>query len=116
MKKSFFILTLALTLVGGNALASPVDHTDSSVSPATVVQSNVGDGLKYAYRITEISGNEVHGLPLNRESETNRGIFLYNDEIPFNVQVGDEIMVMWGEYEDEFLSIESVPVGYNFHE
>lgn len=79
---------------------------ESSENVEPVVVSNVGDGQEYAYVITEIRngdyGVEIHGTPLNKESYTNRGIFLYQSEVSFDVKVGDKIVVVWGEEEDEF--------------
>ncbi|WP_144509940.1 hypothetical protein [Bacillus sp. FJAT-22090] len=72
------------------------------------VTNNVGNGLAYEYEITSIEDNEIHGIALNRVSEDNQGIFLYKDELEFNVNVGDKIGVVWGEYEDEFERIELV--------
>jgi hypothetical protein len=69
-------------------------------------RSNVGNGEAYAYEITDISEREMNGVPLNKESDDNRGIMLYKDEVPFEVELGDKIVVVWGEYEDEFVSIE----------
>lgn len=67
--------------------------------------NNVGNGEAYEYRITQIGGNEVNGVAINKKSSDNVGIFLYADEIPFDVKVGDKISIVWGEYEDEFQSI-----------
>jgi len=71
-------------------------------------QNNVGNGEEYSYIITDVIGNEVHGLPLDKESDDNKGIFLYEEELTFEVAVGDKIVVVWGEYEDEFKSIEKL--------
>lgn len=80
--------------------------SDSSETVEPVVVSNVGDGQEYAYVVTEIIdgdyGVEIHGLPLNKKSSTNCGIFLYQSEVSFDVKVGDKIVVVWGEEEDEF--------------
>lgn len=72
----------------------------------TTSDNNVGNGQEYAYEITEINGDEINGVPLNKASDGNRGIFLLADEVDFEVKVGDKIAVVWGEYEDEFKSIE----------
>jgi len=68
--------------------------------------NNVGNGEPYSYVITEVDGDEIHGKPLNKISYDNRGIFLYQSEVSFNVKVGDKITVVWGDYEDEFVSID----------
>lgn len=68
--------------------------------------SNVGDGKSYTYEITEINGDEINGVPLDRISSENGGIFLFQSEVSFDVKVGDTISVVWGKYEDEFASIE----------
>lgn len=67
--------------------------------------TNVGDGLEYIYEVTEINENEVHGIPLNRISCGNKGIFLYKDEIGQDVRIGDIVGVVWGEEEDIFENI-----------
>ena len=83
---------------------------ESSENVEPVVVSNVGDGQEYAYVVTEIRngdyGVEIHGLPLNKKSSTNCGIFLYQSEVSFDVKVGDKIVVVWGEEEDEFALID----------
>lgn len=75
------------------------------VVPIDLVK-NVGNGMMYAYKITQVDDKEVRGYPLNYESRGNRGIYLYPEEVGFDVKVGDEIGVVWGEEEDEFKSIE----------
>jgi len=91
-----FVKALVLAVV----LMSTFGVNDANASDS--VKSNVGDGKEYAYQITHIFGNEVHGKPLNRISKTNGGIFLYKEEIGFDVKVGDKIVVMWGAEEDIF--------------
>lgn len=58
------------------------------------IQSNVGDSNEYHYVITEINGNEVYGEAINNISNDNKGIFLYESELDFNVTVGDKISVV----------------------
>lgn len=69
------------------------------------VKSNVGDGQSYPYEITYVDNGEIHGIPLAKESCTNKGIFLFEDEVDFQLDEGDKIEVIWGENEDEFESI-----------
>ena len=111
MKKTITtLLTVVLIGVGAmNVEAVNVEMLDDNkVESHVFVESNVGDGLTYKYVITEVFDNEIHGLPLNRESYTNRGIFLLQDDVSFDVKVGDEIAVVWGEEEDEFQSITKI--------
>lgn len=68
-------------------------------------ENNVGNGQAYSYTITAVIDGEVYGIPINKESEGNRGIFLYEREIPFTVDEGDKITVIWGAEEDEFAYI-----------
>lgn len=76
------------------------DEVPSEVSTGT---SNVGDGQTYTYVITDVNGNEIYGEPVPGEaSEDNAGIFLYAEEVPFEVRNGDVISVVWGEEEDIF--------------
>lgn len=98
-KKLTGALVITLGLVGSLLVGG--DNASAKVNEDVVV-SNVGDGQEYAYEITEINGNEIHGVALNKKSSTNAGIFLYKNELDFKVKVGDKIVVMWGEYEDEF--------------
>lgn len=70
--------------------------------------NNVGNNESYTYKITSVSNNEVHGEATNNISLDNAGIFLYQSELDFNVQPGDTISVVWGQYEDEFKSIKIV--------
>lgn len=75
------------------------------------IGTNVGNGEPYTYEITEVAGDEIHGVALDKISNDNRGIFLLADEVPFETKSGDKITVVWGEYEDEFVSIERVVTG-----
>lgn len=93
MKKLLMSLLVAMSLF-------------SMVNAVDVSASNVGDGQEYAYIITNVTNNEINGIPLNKASDDNRGIFLYQSEVDFKVRVGDKIVVVWGEEEDEFASIE----------
>lgn len=100
-------LTLALAIAGcasENVQETPFQAVKSETT--VDITQNVGNGLKYAYKVTDISEREMQGTPLNYESEGNKGLMLYLDEIGFEVELGDEIIVVWGEYEDEFVSIE----------
>jgi hypothetical protein len=132
MKKLIMVLGMAVALIGGVVGCSntvmnegaegtvPQAEIDSlmaevrasstgskwAVEKEEVVESNVGDGQEYAYTITAIIDDEVYGIPLNKESYTNKGIFLYQSEIGFEVGEGDNIIVVWGEEEDIFQSIE----------
>lgn len=69
------------------------------------IETNVGNNKPYNYTITSIEGNKIHGKATNKISNDNHGIFLYKDELPFNVTKGDNIQVIWGEEEDIFKSI-----------
>lgn len=64
--------------------------------------TNVGDGEVYTYTITAVIDDEVHGIPVTKASEGNRGIFLYAHELDFIADEGDIIEVVWGEEEDVF--------------
>ena len=70
--------------------------------------SNVGDNQSYQYEITSIQGDEIYGKAINKISEDNHGIFLYQEEVSFNVNVGDKLGVIWGNEEDIFKSIERI--------
>lgn len=68
--------------------------------------SNVGNGEEYSYKVTEIIGDEIHGVAIDKVSSDNAGIFLYASEVSFDVQIGDNLVVVWGAEEDVFKSIE----------
>lgn len=78
------------------------------ITEADIEYHNVGNGLPYTYEIMEIDyqTKEAWGKPLDKISEGNQGIYLYLDEVDFDLEPGDRITVVWGEHEDEFLSIE----------
>lgn len=117
MKKIIFGSALVLALLTGCGAESQVQQ--ASIEKDTVMQVqttegikdanvyyNVGNGVGYAYKVTEVTDSEINGLPLNYASEGNQGILLYPEEVAFDVKVGDEILVVWGENEDEFELIE----------
>ena len=70
--------------------------------------SNVRDNQSYQYVVTNIEGNEIYGKAINKISEDNHGIFLYKNEVNFNINVGDKLAIVWGKEEDIFKSIEKI--------
>lgn len=99
--KSLLAVVMLTSLVGcsnDTAFAELVEAKDFE-------NNNVGNGETYVYEITDINETEIHGIPLTKASDGNRGIFLYKDEVDFEVELGDVIYVVWGEEEDEFASI-----------
>lgn len=111
MKKLIVALfSLNLTVISplGSLMALGVTSYHEVVNVKS--ENNVGNGEQYAYEITEINGDEINGLPLNKISDDNRGILLYQNEVAFDVKIGDKIIVVWGEYEDVFKSIEKAVV------
>jgi hypothetical protein len=82
------------------------DIREDSQGSEYKVESNVGNGERYSYVISAVIDDEVYGIPLDKISSTNKGIFLYKNEIGFEVGEGDKIVVVWGEEEDIFQSIE----------
>lgn len=104
-------LTLSVTVLGfgftqhNQEVKAQEQEVTGELSVEETV-SNVGDGKAYTYEITEINGDEINGVPLDRISDENGGIFLFQSEVSFDVKVGDTISVVWGEYEDEFASIQ----------
>ena len=109
MKKFTGALLVVAGIVG--SLITGADDTTAKVRNDVVVESqevesNVGNGQEYAYEIVEIVGNEVYGKPLNKESYTNKGLYILTEEIGFDVKVGDNIVVIWTEYEDEFAFVD----------
>ncbi|MER2008828.1 MAG: hypothetical protein ABS939_15360 [Psychrobacillus sp.] len=106
-------ILLTVLVVSSISLGSMVFYLGSELAELTSNDpnvengsgTNVGDGKTYIYKVIEVEGEEVHGLPMNRISQGNRGIFLYKSEIKQDVKVGDTVAVVWGEEEDEFKSI-----------
>lgn len=68
----------------------------------------VTDGVivhdKEAYFITQLHGDEVYGVQLNGDG----GIFLYQNEAYGELKEGDTIVVSFGDYEDDILSVEKI--------
>lgn len=102
----FMVCVLGLAGLGGYLGVELAVTVDAKLKEEET--NNVGNRLTYEYEITSIKGDEVNGVPITRESEDNKGIFLYKSEIGFDVKVGDKIAVVWGDYEDEFASITKV--------
>ena len=109
MKKFAGALLVVAGIVG--SLITGADDANAKVRNEVVVgeqevESNVGDGQEYAYEIVEIVGDEVYGKPLNKESHTNKGLYILKEEIGFDVKVGEQIVVIWTEYEDVFALVD----------
>ena len=109
MKKFAGTLLVVAGIVG--SLITGADDTNAKVRNDVVVESqevesNVGDGQEYAYEIVEINGEEMYGEPLNKKSKTNVGLTIFADEVGFDVKLGDKIVVIWTEYEDEFAFVD----------
>lgn len=116
MKKLLGILGLSLVVIIGMAFALNVSEepkelvtvNEQAEEVETFVNDNVGNGEPYKYTITEVNEEGIFGIPLNKESEGNRGIFLLEDELDFTADEGDIIEVVWGEEEDVFQSIKKL--------
>ncbi|MGM7720532.1 hypothetical protein [Metabacillus sp. Hm71] len=117
--KLIILSTLIILTIAGCSNAQAIQQTkqDNPIQQYKVLYNplienyinNVGNNQEYLYQITSITDNgEIHGKALNKVSSDNAGIFLYQSELSFNVQTGDKISVVWGQYEDEFKSIEKV--------
>lgn len=105
MMKRFLIgLGIAVIMLAGALVFNGGQNTDA-VEAKDFENNNVGNGETYVYEITDINETEIYGIPLTKASDGNRGIFLYKDEVSFDVKIGDVIYVIWGEEEDEFVSI-----------
>lgn len=85
--------------------AQPKSKYPETEKVFTSENNNVGNGKPYDYLITDIDGEEINGIPLDKASLDNQGILLFKDEVSFDVKVGDKIQVVWGEQEDEFQRI-----------
>jgi hypothetical protein len=66
------------------------------------------DELGYQYIISEINGDEVNGIALNRRSSDNGGIVLSKDIDNIDVHVGSIITVTYGEAFDDIKNIEII--------
>jgi hypothetical protein len=91
-----------MNIIGATALIAALVLTVGHVWNALQVEPKE----VFTYHITDVQGNEIHGIPAPGEaSEENGGVFLYADEVDFVLDEGDEIRVVWAE-EDVFESIE----------
>lgn len=70
--------------------------------------NNVGNSQTYKYKVTSINNNEINGISINKQTDDNKGITLYKNEVNFDVKVGDKIAVIWGNEEDQFKSITKI--------
>jgi len=99
MKMLISLVIISIVLIGCNNVE--LTNQDKQTS-------NVGDNQSYQYVITSIEGNEIYGKAINKISEDNHGIFLYQEEVSFNVNVGNKLAIIWGKEEDIFKSIEKI--------
>lgn len=106
IKQLITMIGMMIALITLNGLSVSAVNVD--IEGNEMIRSNVSDGLTYEYEITSIEGNEVHGIALNYKEYDNVGIFLYDDELTFDVSIGDVIGIQYGEYKDEFISIELI--------
>lgn len=63
------------------------------------------DNDLYIYEVTEINGSEIRGVAVTKESENNKGVFLYQDDT--DLEVGDKIAITWGE-NNEILDVKDM--------
>ena len=112
MKKLIGVLSLSIVVLMGMvfalSLSEPVKQAEEPKEAETFVNDNVGNGEPYEYTITEVNEEGIFGIPNNKASEGNRGIYLLEDEVDFIADEGDVIEVIWGEEEDEFQSIKKL--------
>lgn len=109
LKQAIATVVLASTVVVG-AVVSDINKTEAEPKAKypetekvfTSENNNVGNGKPYDYLVTDIDGEEINGIPLDKASLDNQGILLFKDEVSFDVKVGDKIQVVWGQQEDEF--------------
>lgn len=99
------MLTVA-SIMGAIGNYETCEETSMVNAEEVDIMENVGNGLGYTYTVTGVNDGEVYGIPETYASEGNKGILLYEEEISFTVDEGDKIIVVWGEEEDEFASIE----------
>lgn len=63
------------------------------------------EGQRNVYLVTEINETKVHGDDLAYDGT---GVFVYKEEINEPVEIGDTIAVVWGEEEDELVSVKKI--------
>ena len=99
MKMLISLVIISIVLIGCNNVE--LTNQDKQAS-------NVRDDQSYHYVITSIQGDKIYGKAINKISEDNHGIFLYQEEVSFNVNVGNKLAIIWGKEEDIFKSIEKI--------
>jgi len=99
MKMLISLVIISIVLIGCNNVE--LTNQDKQTS-------NVEDNQSYQYVITSIEGDKIYGKAINKISEDNHGIFLYQEEVSFNVNVGDKLAIVWDKEEDIFKSIEKI--------
>lgn len=72
---------------------------------STGVMEEVNEQGYYVYEVTEVDGNEIHGKNILNIGKYNGGIFLYKDEVNFDIKPNDKILVQFGEEEDIILNV-----------
>ena len=85
MKMLISLVMISIVLIGCNNVE--LTNQDEQTS-------NVGDNQSYQYVVTNIQGDEIYGKAINKISEDNHGMFLYQEEVSFNVNVGDKLAIV----------------------
>ncbi|MDY7043650.1 hypothetical protein RVS70_05465 [Virgibacillus sp. M23] len=69
------------------------------------------ENSQFTYEVTDAKENKVYGEPIaSQVTDENAGIFLYQDEIKFNVKKGEKIQVTFGQAEDDIKKVERVAI------
>lgn len=67
------------------------------VGMVVVGLSGCSNDTKYQYEITSVNGNEINGYIIGKGTPDNAGIYLLQDEINVELNVGDKIEVTFNE-------------------
>lgn len=104
------LMIVASVLILVWAINNSVNSANDRIETEKELQE-LKEFITYEYVVTDIAGYEIYSRPLNKISESNQGLLLFDYELDFKVNEGDKIAVIYGEYEDEFYSIELIERG-----
>jgi hypothetical protein len=123
MKKTFIsvlvIASLALSIMTGcsstkpEAQAKAVEYVNEEANDMVSATQEIINNMPYSdeyqfgtYVITEVYGDEVHGVAIDNKSEERIVLFKSIDNV--HVITGDIVSVVFGEYFDEVLDVQVI--------
>lgn len=68
----------------------------------------IGQEIKYAknylFKITHVNGNDVYGTSSGKHGN----VYLHQDQLPFELNKGDKVIVTFGEYGDDIVKVKKL--------